>query len=111
MGGKAVRQSIKIIFETICKYLARAHLCTEIPLKIAIFGLLRSDSYRRFGTTYRSHIQVSKIQDWILDPEAVPSSSLWRLYHHLPIWIIIHHMQLLCTSFHRTIIETAILTF
>jgi hypothetical protein len=32
----------------------------------------------------------------------VPSSSLCKLYHPSPIWIIIHHTYILCTSFHRT---------
>jgi hypothetical protein len=36
------------------------------------------------------------------------SVSLWRLYHRSPIWITIHHMYLLCTSFHRTILQTTV---
>jgi len=36
----------------------------------------------------------------------VPSSSLCRLHHLSPIWIIIHHMYILCTSFHRTTFQT-----
>jgi hypothetical protein len=40
----------------------------------------------------------------------VTSSSLCKLYHCSPIWIIVHHMYLLRTSFHRTALQTTILT-
>jgi len=35
--------------------------------------------------------------------------KLCRIYNCLPIWIIIHHVYRLCTSFHRTVPQTTIL--
>ena len=56
------------------KFLLRIGIFWAITQRVVVIP------YRRFGTTYRSHLQVPKIQDWILDPEAVPSNSSCRLY-------------------------------
>jgi len=41
----------------------------------------------------------------------VPSSSLYKLYSCSPVWITIHHIYLICTSLHRTTLQTTIISF
>jgi len=58
----------------------------ELPFSWVIMQLVMLISYRRFGTTYRSHLQVSAF--WIIDPLKMgplgcPETSV-RSQHYSP---------------------------
>jgi len=41
----------------------------------------------------------------------VPSSPLCKWHCCSPIWITIHHIYLICTSLHRTTLQTTVINF
>ena len=41
----------------------------------------------------------------------IPNSPLFKLHHISPVWITIHYIYLLCTSLHRTMLQTTIFSF
>jgi hypothetical protein len=97
MGGKVAQQSRKIMFVTICKHLARAHLCTEIPLKIAIIWV----TMQRFLLTFRDNLSVpySSVKNRRLDSWPCSGSmqftvqtvsSLTHLDHNSPHTTSVH---------------------
>jgi len=94
----AMVSSLKIENLNINKLLAMLQHFTETDIKLPCSKLIK------MFTQFQNNIRISEVQG------NNQIKSTVQTYDPLPIWIIMYHTYNLCTSLHRLILHTTILT-
>ena len=101
-------------FEETCCFHIQCNQCTVILQIIYLCYRLNAVSIKiniPYALLLRIHPFVSQNNQNIKQSVNTAQSVLYKIYHRSPIWNVIHHTYILCTSLHEIILQKAIFNF